>query len=174
MHKLISFNNSTSDIQLEAEATRNESVLMLIHKINDPKYRLHLPAAFSLSENEIQREDGLWNDTCFEMFLRPEGENSYYEFNFSLKPAWNQYFFNSYRQPQPPKRCNDFSLKKLNWDGQNLKVELSGINLGKNYQVSLTAVLKEKTGAVHYMALRHAGPEADFHHVESYILKLSY
>lgn len=174
MHKLIPFNNSTSDILLEAEATRNQSTIHLHYLIQDPKNGLALPAAFSLNENEIQREDGLWNDTCFEMFLRPEGENSYYEFNFSLKPAWNQYFFTSYRQPQPPKPCNDFSLKKLNWDGQNLKVELSGINFNKSCEVSLTAVLKEKTGAVHYMALRHAGPEADFHHVESYILKLSY
>ena len=173
MHILNSFNNSTSDIRLEASATRTESSIKLAYKIDDPKNLMALPKAFIANENNISREDGLWNDTCFEMFLRPNGSSSYYEFNFSLKPASNEYFFDSYRQPQPPRRSNDFLLNKYQWDGQNLVIEISGTNIPDNFAMSLTAVLKEKTGATHYLAVKHAGQEADFHHTDSFVIKFS-
>lgn len=168
MKTLNSFNNSTSDFKLEADVTRDAQSLKLVYKITDAKNLLNLPKSFT-SDDKTLCEDGLWNDTCFEMFLRPQGKASYYEFNFSLKPAWNEYFFESYRKPQPPKRCDDISLKKIQWNGQNLEIELTGLNINDKFDVSLTAVLKEKSGAIHYMAVKHVGPEADFHHVDSFI-----
>lgn len=170
MHKLTSFNNSTSDISIEAAVTRDKSLIKLIFKTEDAKNYLNLPKPFNTSS--ARREDGLWNDTCFELFLRPEGESSYYEFNFSLQPAWNQYFFTAYRQPQPPKRSDDFSLKKINWNGHTLEIELAAKDADKAYQASLTTVLKEKTGTIHYMAVKHAATEADFHDAKSFVINL--
>lgn len=169
MKALNSFNNSTSDFNLEAEAARDGQSLKLIYKIVDIKNLLNLPASFVGNEKTMPRVDGLWNDTCFEMFLRPSGKKSYYEFNFSLKPAWNEYFFESYRKPQPPQQSHDISLKQIQWDGQNLEIELSRLNPDEKFEISFTAVLKEKSGAIHYMALKHAGSEPDFHHVDSFI-----
>lgn len=169
MQVLNSFNNSTTNFKLEGDATRDGLSLKLAYKITDLKNLLNLPASFTADEKNTPRVDGLWNDTCFEMFLRSQGKSSYYEFNFSLTPAWNEYFFESYRKPQPPKPCHDIALKKIQWDGQLLQVELHGLKREDQFDISLTAVLKEKSGAIHYMAVKHAGTEPDFHHSDSFI-----
>lgn len=169
MKALNSFKNSTSDFRLEGNVTREGASLKLTYKIADLKNLLNLPASFTGYEKTIPRVDGLWNDTCFELFLRPAGKNSYHEFNFSLKPAWNEYFFENYRHPQPPKWCHDISLKKIQWDGQHLEIELSGLANFDQFEISLTATLKEKSGVMHYMALKHAGTKPDFHHTDSFI-----
>lgn len=171
MQTLKAFNNSTSDFTLGADVIRAGSSLHLIYKISDLKNLLNLPPEFTADEQKISREDGLWNETCFEMFLRPQSKSSYYEFNFSLKPAWNEYFFDGYRQPQPPNPCYDITLKKMTWDGQNLKLELLGLDPHEKFDIGLTAVLKERTGAIHYMATKHAGQTADFHHPDSFNLR---
>lgn len=170
MKVLNSFNNSTTNFKLESYATRDGLSLKLAYKIIDLKNLLNLPVSFTADEKNTPRLDGLWNDTCFELFLRPRGKTSYYEFNFSLTPAWNEYIFESYRKPQPPRPCHDISLKKMQWDGQLLYVELYGLNTEDQFEISLTAVLKEKSGSIHYMAIKHAGTEPDFHHSDSFIL----
>ncbi|MCP9223203.1 DOMON-like domain-containing protein [Erythrobacter sp. LQ02-29] len=43
------------------------------------------------------RADGLWQTTCFELFLRPEAGEGYCEFNFSPSDRWNAYDFDRYR-----------------------------------------------------------------------------
>ena len=169
MKTLSPFKYANPDFKLEADAILDRSTLRLVYKIVDSKNLLNLPQSFKSDEKTTPRVDGLWNDTCFELFLRPVGKSSYHEFNFSLKPAWNEYFFESYRLPQPPRQNHDIALKQLTWDGQRLEVELTGLNLSEKYEVSLTAVLKEKSDLIHYMAIKHAGPEADFHHADSFI-----
>ena len=44
------------------------------------------------------RADNLWQTTCFELFLRPEGEDSYVELNLSPSERWAAYDFASYRE----------------------------------------------------------------------------
>lgn len=46
---------------------------------------------------EPARRDGLWQSTCFELFLRAEGGESYFEFNFSPSGEWAAYRFDNYR-----------------------------------------------------------------------------
>jgi hypothetical protein len=169
---LKSFNHSTTDIEVKAAAFRNGAVLNVVYKVIDTKNLLNLPASFIRDEHDVTRQDNLWMDTCFEMFLKPQDKNSYYEFNFSLKSAWNEYFFEEYRKPQPPKPCNDILFKNIHWTGQRLEVELYGIDPHKKYDLGLTAVIKEKSEKIHYMALIHAGDKADFHDQKSFILKI--
>lgn len=172
MYTLTNFNcNAPSDFHVQADVFRAGPSLKVIYQISDLKSLLALPAAFATDGDYLSREDGLWNNTCFEMFLRPAGKSSYYEFNFSLNPAWNQYYFDSYRSPQPPKSSDDFTLNKIQWDGHKLEIELdSELNL-LELEISLTAVLKEKSDKIHYFAVKHAGHEPDFHHSDSFILK---
>ena len=169
MKTLSPFKYANPDFKLEADAILTGFTLKLVYKIVDSKNLLKLPASFIEDENSISRKDGLWNDTCFELFLRPVGKSSYHEFNFSLLPAWNQYFFESYRLPQPPQKNDKYTLRKIQWNGHSLEVELFGFNPSEKYEVSLTAVLKEKSDLIHYMAIKHTGPEADFHHADSFI-----
>lgn len=43
------------------------------------------------------RADGLWQQTCFELFLRAPGEAGYVELNLSPSERWAAYDFGSYR-----------------------------------------------------------------------------
>jgi hypothetical protein len=60
--------------------------------VGEPPEALRLPPAVTPA-----RADGLWQRTCFELFLRRPGETGYYEFNFSPSGEWAAYRFDGYR-----------------------------------------------------------------------------
>lgn len=60
--------------------------------VAEPPEALRLPEAVTPS-----RADGLWQTTCFELFLRRPGERGYMEFNFSPSGQWAAYTFLDYR-----------------------------------------------------------------------------
>ncbi|MBC7742879.1 MAG: hypothetical protein H7061_11830 [Bdellovibrionaceae bacterium] len=171
MQTLIPFKPIESKIVVRAEVQRTDSRLTLCYEVVDQNSALELPLAFRALGSAIERADGLWNDTCFEMFIRPEGADAYYELNFSLRPAWNVYHFEAYRHPQPPKITQDFTMKSMQWNGQQLKIELDNLLTAKSMTISLTAVIKEKSGMKHYLALSHQAAQPDFHLNNSFILK---
>src|SRR5580692_12121718 len=43
------------------------------------------------------RADELWQDTCFEAFVRTSANPDYYEFNFAPSTQWAVYRFDGYR-----------------------------------------------------------------------------
>lgn len=171
MQNLIPFQHFTSPITLKGDIQRLGADLRLKFEISDPLGALGRFTRFSQTGSQIPREDGLWNETCFEMFLRPQGGKAYYEFNFSLKPAWNEYVFQDYRKPQPPTPSDEFRLRQMQWDGRILQIDLYSLKPISQFEASLTAVLKETKGDKHYLALAHKGRKADFHLPESFILK---
>lgn len=60
--------------------------------VSEPIEALRLPRPVTPA-----RADGLWQRTCFELFLRSEGAATYYEFNFSPSGEWAAYRFDGYR-----------------------------------------------------------------------------
>ena len=60
--------------------------------VAEPPEALRLPAAVTPA-----RADGLWQRTCFELFLRRPGHAGYWEFNFSPSGEWAAYRFDDYR-----------------------------------------------------------------------------
>jgi hypothetical protein len=60
-----------------------------------PKQTLVLPAPV-----QPQRQDGLWQHTCFELFVRDCGSEAYLEFNLSPSGCWAAYVFDAYRAGQ--------------------------------------------------------------------------
>ncbi len=171
MQSLRPFDSEISTIPLSADLIRSGESLLLQFEINDLQCCLNLPEAFNQSGDLVPRADSLWNNTCFEMFLKPFGGEDYYEFNFSLSPEWNLYKFSSYRLPQPPTTNADFKLKHLQWTGHKLIIELTAPKLSPQFAVGLTAILKETSQVKHYLALTHAGEKPDFHLAKSFILK---
>ncbi|MGZ3806065.1 MAG: hypothetical protein ACXVB4_17755 [Pseudobdellovibrionaceae bacterium] len=150
-----------SEIYLEFALKRNAEIFALAKT----------PASWQGAR--VPRQDGLWQATCFEAFLNPVGSSKYFEFNFSLTPAWNSYQFESYRLPQPATPTEEFALQSMSWDPlkNHLLVELKNKTSYKQFHVGLTAVLLEKNGRKHYCALAHKGPQPDFHLLESFILR---
>ncbi|MFN8792495.1 MAG: hypothetical protein ACK5Y2_13655 [Bdellovibrionales bacterium] len=171
MRNLIPFQNTAAPAQVQSETVWLFPNLLAQFFIQDLENRLQLPTSFELSGSQVPRADELWKGTCFEVFLQPEGGSSYYEFNFSLKPAWNLYTFERYREPQPPKPSQDFQLRAMKWDKGILTCDLYTTKEFAGLKFGLTAVLREPSGAVHYLALHHVGTKPDFHRPESFTLK---
>jgi len=53
---------------------------------------------FVIPEGEGGRVDELWKTTCFEAFLRADGEEAYREWNFAPSGDWAAYDFVTYRE----------------------------------------------------------------------------
>ena len=120
---------------------------------------------FVLAEpQEPRRAEELWQTTCFEAFLKIDGEDAYREWNFAPSSAWAAYDFESYREgrvdapvAQPPYiRLQD----NLTWWqlGATFAVEAR-----RDWQLGLSAILEERDGTKSYWALAHPEGEPDFH-----------
>jgi hypothetical protein len=123
---------------------------------------------------EPERAEGLWKTTCFEVFLRPTGEQSYREWNFAPSGQWAAYDFTGYREgsanadiPAPPyvRMEDNFTWWAL---GATIAVEA-----GTTWELGLSAVLEENDGTKSYWALAHAADKPDFHAPGCFAARLS-
>jgi len=124
--------------------------------------------------------DGLWQHTCFEVFLGVPGEAQYREYNFSPSGQWAVYAFRAWRE-----RVEDFApaaapeIHITREDGV-LVVEahvpaelLPTVPAGSDLQVNLAAVVERKDGQLEYWTLRHVAAQPDFHARETFVLTLA-
>lgn len=125
-----------------------------------------------------QRRDELWKSTCFEAFLKPQGEARYWELNFSAEGEWNCYSFSGRRQGMQAESrvfAPVFSTE-TRAGSQLLRVEMDlpkeMTDLKKSLQVSLTTVVENLQGEVSYWALSHPRGRPDFHDPEHFTLSL--
>jgi len=120
------------------------------------------------------RTDGLWHSTCFEIFLRVPGFETYYEFNFSPSGLWAAYAFEGYR-----KGMRDLELAvepHVEVDSErplDLSVDLDLSNIPNVPMLaSISAVIEEKDGTKSYWALAHPlGDKPDFHHPDCFVIE---
>ncbi len=174
MKKLIAFDpqflqefSISADLQIQTENT-----LQLQFEISDPMNEVDFESNhINTVGTQLNRENDLWKSTCFELFLNPVGEKNYFEFNFGLKPTWNNYVFDEYRKPQPVKLCYDFEIQKMQWKKNKLKIDLLNRTAFQKFNVSLTAVIKNKKNQVSYFALAHVESKPDFHSLKSFQLQ---
>lgn len=122
------------------------------------------------------RADGLWQTTCFELFLKPEGGAGYVEFNLSPSQRWNAYLFDDYRQgmrawdvPRAPvctmRAGSTFAIFDAAIPRGGLPAEPCAMGL--------SAVIEEQGGAKSYWALAHPETGApDFHHAACFASRL--
>ena len=107
------------------------------------------------------RTEGLWQTTCFELFVGGAGE-SYCEFNFSPSGAWAAYEFDGHRAAR---RDADAGIKietSRDTKGLTLIAKIESELLDPAH-VDLTAVIEEADGAIRYWAPSFAPGEPDFH-----------
>jgi hypothetical protein len=121
-----------------------------------------------------ERSDGLWNATCFELFLRPAAAAGYFEFNFSTQ--WAAYSFAAYRAGK-----SDLPLSvapHIASDGDDARyvleaeVDLSDLS-DSVLRMGLCAVIEERDGRKSYWALAHPAGDPDFHHQDCFALELA-
>ncbi len=137
----------------------------------------------SSSDNTTQRQDNLWKQTCFELFVSYSDNNAYREFNFSPNGCWNSYDFTAYRQQQQNANINLPQIKytRLAPDKHSVSVNLSlqdikpknRSDLAQTLQLGITAVIQYSDLSYDYYALTHCGQVPDFHLRDSFIMRIS-
>ncbi|MEW6037862.1 MAG: DOMON-like domain-containing protein [Pseudomonadota bacterium] len=161
--------------RIEANARRpRDGTIELSFALEGDLAALALP---SRSQGRWSR--GLWEHTCFETFLRPEGGARYLEFNFSPSGEWAAFDFSGYREGgafgeglQPPLTTRQ-TESRLELDATLSPELLAGVGVYTKLRIALCAVIEDAGGALSYWALRHPGETPDFHHPDSFALELA-
>ncbi len=123
------------------------------------------------------RSDGLWRDTCFELFLASPAGPGYREFNLTPAGDWNAYSFTAYRQgmqPIPAARGLPFTTSRTAATF-TLTLQLSAELLPDAdgpLVAAACAVLRSRDGPLSHWALRHGGRRPDFHRRDGFLLRL--
>ena len=123
---------------------------------------------------EPARHDELWKTTCFEAFLRADGENAYREWNFAPSGDWAAYDFTSRREGMGEAAVNSPPYIRmednLTWWTLGATV---AIETGRQWNLGLSAVIEERDGTKSYWALAHAGERPDFHDPACFAVRLA-
>ena len=136
--------------------------------IGAPMDRFVIPEA-----EEPGRKDELWQTTCFEAFLRADGEPAYREWNFAPSGDWAAYDFTGYREgmtapeiAQPPyiRAEDNFTWWAL---GATITADAE-----RKWDLGLSCVLEEKDGTKSYWALGHPSPDPDVHNPGCFTARL--
>jgi hypothetical protein len=160
--------------RLAAAAAMTRESLQLEYRAEADIARLVLP-----SPAAARRRDGLWQHSCFEAFLQPDGSDLYYEFNFSPSGEWAAYRFAGRREgrslPDLPAPAIGFAARA---DGCRLSADiplaaLPELARAPALAVGLTAVLEQADGVVTHWALAHGGESPDFHDASTFTLRLA-
>lgn len=115
------------------------------------------------------RTAGLWQRTCFEVFLMPPGAPGYSEFNFSPSGDWAAYAFRSYREGMMDLEVDPPPL--ISWEQTadrcclDAAVRIAGAVSPK---IAISVVLLDLDGHRHYWALRHPPGKPDFHDARAF------
>jgi hypothetical protein len=112
------------------------------------------------------RADGLWQKTCFELFLKAPDGAGYAEFNLSPSERWAAYDFTGYRAgmaerpvPRPPVCTPRRGGSVLIFDAAIPASALPPLP----WEYGLTAVIEEEGGIKSYWAMAHPPGKPDFH-----------
>lgn len=151
---------------IEADVRRSGAQLDLTYRITGDVDRLFIPPPAN-----SERTDNLWQTTCPEAFIQPEGGADYYEFNLSPSTRWAGYSFTGYRtdmtnfETSAPKVAVTRSTEMLELTAT---VWLPQTIATIPWRLGLTTVIEETDGGKSFWALAHPSPEPDFHHSGSF------
>jgi hypothetical protein len=157
---------------IDVDITRSgDTGLSLLFAVSGDIARIEIPD-MSLAK----RRNQLWQHSCFELFIRPVGEQAYHEYNISPSREWAAYWFSDWRLDMTDLPLDDAPLiTTAPRDGElAVSVQLSSPTLPVNsvWQIGLSAVIEEKDGNFSYWALAHPPGKANFHHEACLALEL--
>ncbi|MFY7694777.1 MAG: DOMON-like domain-containing protein [Cyanobium sp.] len=165
-------------LQLGGELEWRGNRLAIAYQLRGPLDSVVLPAPNTAGAP--LRQDGLWEHTCFELFLAAEGMEPYWEVNLAPNGQWNIYRLEAYRQGLEPVRDRAELPFTVRASDQGLELgfelelpqELALACRNRALQLGITAVIELAEGPLTYWALVHGGKDADFHRREDFLLRL--
>ena len=123
---------------------------------------------------EPGRSDGLWQHSCFEAFVRTEGESRYREINIATSHRWATYALDGYRSGL--RQAADAQVRTIAWAMSGSVAELAAAvdvrGMPGGWQLALSAVIEASDGSKSYWALRHPPGTPDFHHPDCFAARL--
>ncbi len=152
------------DLAIGGSIGRHANLLSVVYEIRGDLSEISVPGPAEAPG----RRDRLWEGTCLELFLGPDGSATYWEFNLSPAGHWNVYRFESYREgmrAEPVFSSLPFGVRtepgtfRLSLDVGIGKL----VPAGKAADVAVCAVVRTKAGESSHWALSHLGPRPDFH-----------
>jgi hypothetical protein len=167
---------------LEAEAQEVSISGSLVRECDRLRVRWRLTGqlgGISIPERALdpERITGLWEGTCFELFVAPVHSGGYWEVNVSPAGHWNVFGFASYRLGMSEEAAFG-SLPVEVWRSDSelslaFDLDLVPIVSSKTaLHAGVAAVIRHAQGGLSFWALRHRGPRPDFHLRESFALSL--
>jgi hypothetical protein len=150
-----------------------DDTLRISHRVEGDIGRLRLPPAAA-----PLRADELWQHSCFEVFLRVEGADTYYEYNLAPSGAWACYRFTGPRRGRSFPPTDAPGIRSERSGGlyvMNVTIPIAGLPdrlIAADLRAGLAAVIEDEQGALSYWALAHGAAEPDFHDPETFTLSL--
>lgn len=161
------------EIQVRVGWTQ-DNALIFTYALKADLTRLRIPPP-----RPRRKADRLWQHTCFEAFVSAKHKPEYYEFNFSPSGEWAAYSFQRYRDGAPveddkpaPKISVSNAADRFDLDAIVRLDCLPTIPSHACLLLALSAVIEDQSGKLSYWALRHPPGKPDFHHPDSFALKL--
>ncbi|WP_260484042.1 DOMON-like domain-containing protein [Sphingomicrobium flavum] len=147
---------------VEADIRDDGNVWHIDYRVTGDIAKLALPAP-----QTPQRKDGLWEATCFELFVASPGK-PYREFNFSPSGCFAAYTFEAYRSG----RRDGAATISINTehDEDYLLSACLAANLTDARLLAPTAIIVEEGGRKSYWALGHPDGDPDFHDPAGFLL----
>jgi hypothetical protein len=155
---------------IAVEVSLAAGALCLRYRLRGGAGRLLLPPP-----RPARHADGLWRQTCCEVFIGAVGTSAYHEFNFSPSGEWAGYAFSAYRQRVPA--LLPTPAISVSGDGDrldliaSLPVEALPVAAGA-HDIGLAVVVTADDGRLAHWALRHAAGAPDFHQRDTFALRL--
>ncbi len=161
-------------VEIQGSISMQDNAINLTFHLDGDIDKIQWPA-LSLSP---KRTMGLWQATCFELFVSNPNENTYHEFNLSPSGDWHSFRFSDYRidMATSDRLLLGTMEQSRNIDRITLDVSIECLipgNITNLFQVGLSAVLLDESGQQTCFALSHEGPTPDFHCHRSHLIKLS-
>jgi hypothetical protein len=158
--------------QFEVETALSHDGQLWLHYIVDaPPESVMLPKCA-----EPARTDGLWQSTCFEVFVKAADSAEYLEFNFAPSNQWAAYHFTGNREGMAELEVTPAPDIHLTggekWFTIEASVQLPTDWAGKPLEANVTAVIEARDGTKSYWALQHAPAAPDFHDPDCFVLSL--
>lgn len=176
LHSLIAHPDCVSppSIRIDAEVIRSApAVLKLTYVMTGETDTLQIP-----TRANPKRQDGLWQHTCFEVFVRSLSALNYIEINLCPSGEWAGYFFEGYRTGMRNLILDPPMIETKLGSGTitlvaNMALGDCGTQLSEGIlQIGLSAVIEARDGTKSYWALAHPEGKADFHYPDSFVLQL--
>ena len=160
------------NLTLRSRAWVELGVLKFAFELEGDLEQILIPSPKGLPARVI----GLWESTCFEVFIKNSKNEEYFEFNCSSASNWNIFYFK-----KPKAGLKEF-LEISNLascsvqNGKSLTVSFwidtqkfpQGFWHEGSMNLGLTSVLESKTGGLSYWAIEHLDQKPNFHLSKSF------